>query len=539
MNKRQVEMINLNRDEGGPFFDDGASVPGFLLAAAEERPEHVVLRSGTDELTYAGLRDAVDRAASGLIAHGAVKGDRIALMLGHHLEHVIMFFAVMRVGAVLVPINVALKGPSLVYQLTHSAPALVVADDGFADVLREPLAEARAAGAAARVIWRAEGAVPADGAILRDVLAGDPVGLPQLATMSYAPTDLRIILYTSGSTGLPKGVQMSDRMVQSSALSSIWLADITPGSVLHFWDPIYHVFGAEVLVLSLMVPVTLHMVPRFSASKFWSEVKDAGATHVHFVGGVLQLLLRQPDSALDRTHGARIAWGGGCVPDVWRAFEDRFGTAIREGYGMTETSSFSTINSEEVFGSIGRAVDYFEVEIRTEDGRAAAPGTPGEICVRGLEPGVVTSGYYNNPEATERTLVDGWLLTGDIGVMDANGFISYKGRKKDSLRRRGENISAFEVERVINDHPEVAESALIGVKNEFGDEDLKLFVRRTEGSTLSGKALLDWCVDVMPKFQIPRLVRFVDNFQKTPTQRIQKQHLSTALDDADFDAEAG
>jgi len=123
--------------------------------------------------------------------------------------------------------------------------------------------------------------------------------------------------------------------------------------------------------------------------------------------------------------------------------------------------------------------------------------------------------------------------------MDANGFISYKGRKKDSLRRRGENISAFEVERVINDHPEVAESALIGVKNEFGDEDLKLFVRRTEGSTLSGKALLDWCVDVMPKFQIPRLVRFVDNFQKTPTQRIQKQHLSTALDDADFDAEAG
>ncbi|MEC7258153.1 MAG: AMP-binding protein, partial [Pseudomonadota bacterium] len=505
-------------------------------SAARDRPDHVVLRDGDTTLTYAGLLNSVDRAATGLMARGLGAGDRVAVMLGHHLEHVVMFFAVMRAGAVLVPINVALKGPSLAYQLTHSAPSLVIADAEFADVLRDPLAQARAEGARADVVWR--GAPQAEGHDLQTVLAGDDALVPQLADLAYRPTDLRIILYTSGTTGLPKGVQMSDRMVQSSALSSIWLADITPGSVLHFWDPIYHVFGAEVLVLSLIVPVTLYMVPRFSASRFWTEVRQAGATHVHFVGGVLQLLLKQPASPSDRNHGARIAWGGGCVPDVWTAFEDRFGTEIREGYGMTETSSFSTINSEGVFGSIGRAVDYFDVEIRDEHGQPVAAGVIGEICVRGQEPGVVTTGYYNNAEATEKTLVDGWLLTGDLGIMDAQGFITYKGRKKDSLRRRGENISAFEVERVINDHPEVAESALIGVTNEFGDEDLKLFVRRIDGSTLDGAGLLTWCIDMMPKYQIPRLVSFVDDFRKTPTQRIQKQFLSTALDDADHDAEA-
>jgi crotonobetaine/carnitine-CoA ligase len=315
-----------------------------------------------------------------------------------------------------------------------------------------------------------------------------------------------------------------------------------PGSVLHFWDPIYHVFGAEVLVLALMVPVTLHMVPRFSASRFWTEVRDAGASHIHFVGGVLQLLLKQPPSDLDRSHGARIAWGGGCPRDVWAAFEARFGIEIREGYGMTETSSFSTINPggsrAGKLGSIGTAVDYFRVEVVDDLGQPCAPGQPGEIRVAETEPGVLTTGYYANPEATAGALRDGWLYTGDIAEMDADGFITYHGRKKDSLRRRGENISAWEVERVVNDHPEIAESALIGVKNEIGDEDLKLFVRRIGGSTLDGATLLSWCADRMARFQVPRLVRFVDDFRKTPTQRIQKQFLSAAMDDCDHDAEA-
>lgn len=534
-------MVKIDRQAGAPFFRDDETVPGLLFKAAATRPDHVYIRCEGRDITCGELAGMVERASAGLSATGVRRGDRVAVMLGHYLHHVVTFFAVMRIGAVLVPVNVALKGPGLVYQITHCAPAMVIADSEFAEVLDEPIRTAREAGAAAVAVWRlaAGASIPFDGLPLADILesAADPA-----ASVEHHWEDLRIILYTSGTTGAPKGVQMSDRMVQATALGSIWLSDMQPGSVLHFWDPIYHVFGAEVLVLALIVPVTLHMVPRFSASRFWSEVSVAGASHIHFVGGVLQLLLKQPPSDLDRSHGARIAWGGGCPRDVWEAFEDRFGVEIREGYGMTETSSFSTINPDGrrggKLGSIGNAVDYFRIEVIDDEGHPCAPGEPGEIRVAEAEPGVMTTGYYANPEATSGSIRDGWLYTGDLAHMDEDGFLTYHGRKKDSLRRRGENISAWEVERVVNDHPEVAESALIGVKNELSDEDLKLFVRRIDGSLLDGATLLDWCGERMARFQVPRFVSFVDEFRKTPTQRIQKQFLSTSIDDFDHDAEA-
>jgi carnitine-CoA ligase len=320
-------------------------------------------------------------------------------------------------------------------------------------------------------------------------------------------------------------------MFRAAALGSIWIGDVAPGSVLHFWDPIYHVFGSEVLALGLMVPVTLALVPRFSASRFFDEARQFGATHIHFVGGVLQLLLKQLPRATDRAHNVRVAWGGGCPVEVWREFEERFGVAIREGYGMTETSSFSVINTSGKLGSIGTAVPYFKVEIVDSDDRSVAPGTAGEIRVSGREPGLIADSYYRDPE----TIRDGWLYTGDLGYQDDEGFFFFLGRKKDSLRRRGENISAWEVERVINEHPVVEECALVGVVNEFGDEDLKLFVKLNGGS-VEPVELLRWCEPRMASFQIPRFVAFVDQFAKTPTQRIQKQFLSRAIDDC-FDCE--
>ena len=537
-----VAVVKLVQSEGAPFFDDNETVLGLLARAAAERPDYVYLRQGLQEITCAELAARVERAATGLAALGVRPGDHVAVMMGHHIDHVITFFAIMRVGAVLVPVNVALKGPGLVYQIEHSAPALIVADADFAEVLAEPIIAAQAKGARAEVVWRLPDnshELPEPGYTLALVLKGGSAPAPAI---DQHWSDLRIILYTSGTTGAPKGVQMSDRMVQATALGSIWLSDMQPGSVLHFWDPIYHVFGAEVLVLALMVPVTLHMVPRFSASNFWSEVREAGASHIHFVGGVLQLLLKQPPSKLDRSHGARIAWGGGCPRDIWETFEQRFGLEIREGYGMTETSSFSTINpggsKAGKLGSIGVGVGYYQVEVVDETGNPVPTGVPGEIRVAEREPGVLTVGYYANREATNAALREGWLYTGDLAHVDADGFIIYYGRKKDSLRRRGENISAWEVERVIADHPEVAECALIGVVNEMGDEDLKIFVRRIEGSHLTGLDLLAWCTERMAKFQVPRFVRFIKEFRKTPTQRIQKQFLSDSINDFDHDAEA-
>lgn len=513
------------------WFSEAETVPLLLERCAETRPEHVFCRQGDAVVTCAGLNVRVNRAAHGLAARGVAKGVHVAVMLGHHLDHITVFFALMKLGAVQVPINVNLKGPGLAYIVDHAAPVLMIADAEYAGSLDPILAERPAIAQ----LWRGrtgEGALAF--APLDAVLVHADEDSPGI---DLRDDDLRTILYTSGTTGPAKGVEMTDRMLRASALGSIWIGDIRPGSVLHFWDPIYHVFGSEVLVLSLMVPVTLALVPRFSASRFWGEVREYGATHVHFVGGVLQLLLKQPVSPDDRGHGAMIAWGGGCPVGIWREFEERFGMQIREGYGMTETSSFSTINTAGKLGSIGKAVDYFEVEIVDDGGAVTKPREVGEIRVAENERGVMVARYHKDPETTATTIRDGWLYTGDLAYRDEDDFIFFLGRKKDSLRRRGENISAWEVERVINDHPAVEESALIGVTNEFADEDLKLFVKLKPDQQLCAADLLLWCQPRLAAFQIPRFVAFVDEFPKTPTQRIQKQFLSKAVDDGCFDRE--
>jgi crotonobetaine/carnitine-CoA ligase len=506
------------------FFSADDNVPKLLAECAATNPSHVYCRAEGVEVTYADLADRVRDATHVLYAEGVRPAAHVAVMLTHHLDHIVTFFALMQLGAVQIPVNTALKGMGLSHIFAHAHPGLLIADAEYAPALADVIAERATA---MRVLWRR----PADASSTRSGSAlYAEQAMPAAPAVSQSDTTVRQILYTSGTTGAAKGVIIPDRMLRAAALGSTWIGQIEAGSVLHFWDPIHHVFGAEVLVLALMVPVTLVLVPRFSASRLWDEARANGVTHIHFVGGVLQLLMKQPESPADRTHGVKIAWGGGCPVEIWRPFEERFGVRIHEGYGMTETSSFSTINPEGKLGSVGTAVPYFEVELVDDAGGRLAAGQVGEIRVRGKEPGVLVDAYYNNPEATASALRDGWLYTGDLAKQDQEGHFFFIGRKKDRLRRRGENISASEVERVFDQHPGVHECALIGVRNEFADEDLKLFVKARDPD-LTADQLISWAQPRIAAFQIPRFVTFVDRFQKTATERIQKQFLSKAIDD--------
>lgn len=507
-----------------PYFSVDDNIPALLARCASQNPTHVFCRAEGLDVSYADLERRVQRAANALHFEGVRKGMHVAVMLSHHLDHIVTFFSLIRLGAVLVPINTGLKGLGLAHVITHAQPTFLLADAEYRPALADIVSDVPRL----QVLWRHAGSSAPE---VKDLaVLYQQEHRPEAPEIVHADDDLRQILFTSGTTGAAKGVLMPDRMLRAAALGSTWIGDIVPGSVLHFWDPIYHVFGSEVLVLALMVPVTLVLVPRFSASRLWDEARANKVTHIHFVGGVLQLLLKQPESPDDRTHGVRVAWGGGCPVEVWRAFEERFGVRIHEGYGMTETSSFSVMNPHGKLGSIGRALPYFDVELVDENGLPVAIGQSGEMRVREREPGVLVAGYYNNPEATASALRDGWLYTGDLAHQDADGDFYFEGRKKDSLRRRGENISAWEVERVFNQHPDVEECALIGVKNEFADEDLKLFVK-PRNMALTAEQLLAWAEPRMAAFQLPRFVAMVDFFQKTPTERIQKQFLSKAIDD--------
>jgi crotonobetaine/carnitine-CoA ligase len=273
------------------------------------------------------------------------------------------------------------------------------------------------------------------------------------------------------------------------------------------------------------------MVDRFSASRFWDQAKAAGSTHIHHLGGILQLLLKQPSSPLDRTHGVRIAWGGGCPRDIWEAFQDRFGVQIRECYGMTEASSITTYNDNGVVGAVGKPVPWFDVRLLNAEGRDVPQGERGEIVVTTSLPGAIFTGYFNNPEATAKALRNSALYTGDYGSFDSNGTMYFHGRMTDSVRCRGENVSAWEVEHVAADHPDIEDCAMVGVASDIGEQDIKLFVKRKPGHALEAPALSAWLAARLASYQNPRYLAFVDDFERTASQRIMKHKLSKALDD--------
>lgn len=516
-----------------PHIDPNTTVRALLEERARRDGEHVFCRYDGGSLSYRELDALVNRLADGLLQLGIGKGDRVAVMLGHHADHIVTFFALAKLAATLVPVNVNLKGEALRYLLQHSEPRAAIADAAYAEQLQPVLADLPVA----LQVWRrCEGAAGVgeagapSGVQVVDFAALRAVGRDVPPSVAVATSDVLAICYTSGTTGAPKGALITDTMYRASAVGSLMLSGVEDREVFLFWEPMYHLFGMEVLVLAVLKPLTLGMVERFSATRFWEQARHYGATHIHYVGGVPQLLMKQPESPADRDHRVRVAWGGGCPIGLWRAFEQRFGLHMRDSFGMTETASLNIVNVEGEPGALGRPLPYFEARIVDDAGVDVPCGVTGELLVRGKEPGLITPGYFRNPDATAAAIRDGWLHTGDFVRQDERGIFFFVGRKKDSIRRRGENISAWEVERIINTHPDVEESALVAVANEFGDEEIKAFVKpRSAG--FDPAAFVRWCEERMARFQVPRFVAQVDAFPKTPTQRIMKHQLSRSTHD--------
>jgi len=528
------------------YISSDETVKKLLEARATQHSDHIVLKHASAELTYADLNRRVNRLANGLLLNGVQPHDHVAVMLDHHIDHIITFFALAKLGAILVPVNVHLNGAPLNYLLRHSEPRFIIAEAHYENRLIAACSDTEEPqikdGPMTFTVVRRRGnpaqSTNDDGQSSVSNKCESVISYEQCAQCAVdkspptnpQPEDTLAICYTSGTTGAPKGAFITDKMYRASAVSSLILSGIEDRDVLLFWEPIYHLFGIEVLVLTTMKRVTLGMVDRFSASQFWRQAREFGATHIHYVGGVPQLLMKQPPKDDDTNNPVRVAWGGGCPISLWRSFESRFGLEMRDSFGMTETSSLNIVNIEGEPGALGKPLPYYSARIVDDSGVDVESGQTGQLLIRSLESGLITPGYFKNPDATAAAYKDGWFQTGDLVRQDERGIYFFVGRQKDSIRRRGENISAWEVERVISTHTDVEEAAVIAVPNEFGDEEIKVFIK-PRSSAFSPEHFMLWCQGKMAKYQIPRFIEIVEGFPKTPTQRIMKHKLSRSTTD--------
>ncbi|VTU37793.1 AMP-binding protein [Variovorax sp. PBL-E5] len=497
----------------------GETLLHWLRRRVAEKPDAIYLSHEGRDHSFAQIARAAESIAAHLHEVEVRPGDRVAAMLHNDPVSIAALLGIAMCGAVWVPVNVLQRGDGLRYQLEHCAPRALLAEPELIDVIRESGASLSDATLIARTPCADTGAVHA--LCLSQMFESDrgfDVVLP-------SPQDLFAISYTSGTTGRPKGVLVTYRMLELSATGALLTSQAQDGDVFFVWEPLYHIGGAQLVAVPLLRDIRLTMVPRFSASRFWQQVELSGATHIHYLGGIPQMLLNTAPSAHERSHRVRVAWGAGLPAKDWAPFEQRFGLRLNECYGMTEASSFTTCNLDRTPGAVGLPVPWLDFRICNAQGQALAAGEPGEIVVSERAAGALFAGYYRNPEATAKALRHGELWTGDLGKTDAEGRLYFLGRTVDSLRVRGENVSAWEIEHVVKGHPAIEDAAVIGVSAEIGEQEAKLFVQRKPGANLDAGELSAWLRPRLGKHQFPRYIAFVDSFQYTPSQRLMKHLL--------------
>lgn len=462
------------------------------------------------------------RVAAALDRWGIRRGDRVAVMMANCPEFLAVWFGIVRLGAIEVPVHSAYRGPLLEHILAESEARILFCDAEFVERLSDVITPRLE-----RVVVRgaARGTMPS--ALPHDALAELPHTPARVPLDACQPNDVSCLLYTSGTTGPSKGVVLSHSANLALANANVALMEYTSDDVLYTAFPLFHVNAKFTSVVStLLTGAQLVLDDRFSASTFWERMRDESVTSFNYMGTMLMVIAKQAAGPRDRDHGVSRCYGGGCPPTLWEPFETRFGVRLHEHYGMTEIG-IATQNTRVVrrAGSIGRAAPTFDVRVADEHDVEVPIGNVGEIQVRPRQPGIMLREYWKRPDATIEATRNLWFHTGDRARMDADGYFYYVDRLKDSIRRRGENVSSFEVESVIDAFPAVVESAAYGVPSELGEDDVMVAVVAADAAGFDPRALIAHCERQLAYFAVPRYVRVVERLPKTASERVQKYRL--------------
>jgi acyl-coenzyme A synthetase/AMP-(fatty) acid ligase len=356
-----------------------------------------------------------------------------------------------------------------------------------------------------------------------------------------APSDAASILYTSGTTGPPKGAVLPHERCVNTPREIGLRARLDERSVLFTALPLFHCNAQEkTTVCALLNDLTAAIADRFHASTFWETAARFGATHVSLLTSMINVLYKQPERPADRGHPVRMALTSGTARELWPEFERRFGVTVLETYGMTECGCTTLMNPPDAIrvGSVGTPLGFVEARLVDEDERAVPDGRPGELVVRPRTPFSMFLGYWHRPEATVAVERNLWFHTGDVLVRDADGYYAFVERKKDIIRRRGENLSPTEVEAAIERHPAVAEAVVVGVPSPLGEEDVKAFVLLKPGAPTTAEELFRFLVGRLPFFMLPRYLEFVDEIPKTANQKALRYVLRERRGGREYDREA-
>jgi crotonobetaine/carnitine-CoA ligase len=491
-----------------------------LQRQAERHGRRRLASIGGTTLTYAEAKEAAGGYAATLAAAGIEPGDRVAIMCGNRAELLLTVLGCAWLGAIAVPINVASRGAQLEHILNNCGARLLVIERELSSVVA-PLDRDRCPLEALWLVGEGRGEK-------LEGLRCLPFPPPQAGVLPHPvePGDTFAILYTSGTTGLSKGVCCPHAQYFWWAVYTGELIGVREGDVLMTTLPMFHTNALNAFFQALLNGATLVVEPRFSASGFMPALARQNATVTYLLGAMVPMLLAQPANDADRAHWVRIALAPAVPAQFHAEFTGRFGFGLLDGYGSTETNCIMGAPlSEQRPGLMGRLLEGFSARVVDAQDNELPDGEAGELILRADEPFAFATGYFGMPEKTVEAWRNLWFHTGDRVLRESDGFFRFMDRMKDAIRRRGENISSYEVEQVLVTHPQVENAAVFPVRSELAEDEVMAAVVLRPGEKPPYEALLDYCQPRMPYFAVPRYLEYVDALPVTENGKVTKYKL--------------